>query len=307
MNRKTKQLLARIIVFILSALLILSAIMPYVFGAEKYVTYSNKKLHMKFKIPASAKSGMDTISENGREFPIDFYLTARVIYGDIYEEVLAKNKLSKSSLDRSEVYIKSKYVADTWNNKAYVTKYFKSILSDAKSGYTCEVTPAKLSGIPAWRCYYKGTETKSGGYYFLTLTNGGLHVLQLDCYLKDLSSYKGTIKKIKESYRITDLVIPGKTTQKKAGGKSEQKPVGTATDPTGDDNQQKEKLSDRINLSFSKPAKIILIALSVLMSIGIVFLLVKNYVTSGKYDKAKEERKRNRKLKVTRKNNTKIE
>ena len=304
MNKKTKRLIAKIIVFLLSALLILSAIMPYVFGASSYVTYSNKKLHMKFKIPASAKSGMDTISDNAREFPIDFYLTARVVYGDIYEEVLAQNKLKKSSLDRSEVYIRSKYVASTWNNKKYVTKYFKSILNDAKSSYSCEVTPAKLSGIPAWKCYYRGTSTKSSGYYFLTVNNGGLHVLQLDCYLKDLSNYNNTIKKIKNSYKITDIVIPGKTKTKSDSGKKTEKP-GAQTPQQEPD--KPSKFTDRFNFKMSKPAKIVLCALAALTGVGIIVLIVRNMVKSGKISKIREDRKKNRKLKVTRKNNTKIE
>lgn len=303
MNKKTKRLIAKIIVFLLSALLILSAIMPYVFGASSYVTYSNKKLHMKFKIPASAKSGMDTISDNAREFPIDFYLTARVVYGDIYEEVLAQNKLDKNSLDRSEVYIKSKYVASTWNNKKYVTKYFKSILNDAKSSYSCEVTPAKLSGIPAWRCYYKGTSTKSSGYYYLTVNNGGLYVLQLDCYLKNLSNYNKTIKKIKESYKITDIIIPGKTKPQNGDSKKTEKP-GTGSQQEPD---KPSKFTDRFNFKISKPAKIVLCALAALAVVGIIVLIVRNIVKSGKISKIMEERKKNRKLKVTRKNNTKIE
>ena len=304
MNKKTKQLIAKIIVFILTALLVLSAVLPYVFGADGYVTYSNKKLHMKFKIPADAKSGMDTISENGREFPIDFYMTARVIYGDIYEEVLEQNKLTSKSLDRSQVYIKSKYVQKTWGNKTYVTKYFRSILDDAKSGYTCEITQAKLSGIPAWRCYYKGKDTQSAGYYFLTVNNGGLHVLQLDVYLKSISGYKSTVKKIKESYKITDLKIPSKEgSQTAAAGNKKNK----GTTASADKNEPQQETGPKINMTFSKPAKILLAVIGILAVVAGITYYVLNMVRSGKLDEKREQRKRNRTLKVTRKNNRNID
>ena len=58
MKSKTRQLIARIIVGLLVFFMILSIVAPYIFAAEKFVSYSNEYLHMSFKIPSSAKNDM---------------------------------------------------------------------------------------------------------------------------------------------------------------------------------------------------------------------------------------------------------
>ncbi|WP_302826493.1 hypothetical protein [Anaerofustis stercorihominis] len=284
--------------------MVLGAVSPYIWGAEKYKTYTNEKLHVSMKLPSSAKKNMEKLSENAREFPVNFYLTARIVYGDIYEDTLSEKKLSKDELLREEVYIESQYTKDTWNDKKYITKYFKDILGDAKSEYSFEVSKSKLSGIPAWKCYYKGKSAKSAGYYYLTVTNGGLYVLQLDCYLKSLSNYKGTINKIKDSYTITNLVVPDAAEiaakkkslaakkNKEAEVKEEQKE--TPKEETSPAEIQTEKEGESVFGYF--------------FGGGILILIVGGIVIYAlRQKKYKNMKKKRKELRVKRKNNDKIE
>ena len=235
---------------------------------------------------------------------MSIYLTARIVYGDIYEDTLSEKKLSKDELLREEVYIESQYTKDTWNDKKYITKYFKDILGDAKSEYSFEVSKSKLSGIPAWKCYYKGKSAKSAGYYYLTVTNGGLYVLQLDCYLKSLSNYKGTINKIKDSYTITNLVVPDAAEiaakkkslaaekNKEAEVKEEQKE--TPKEETSPAEIQTEKEGESVFGYF--------------FGGGILILIVGGIVIYAlRQKKYKNMKKKRKELRVKRKNNDKIE
>lgn len=306
MKPKTRQLIARIIVVVLAVLMVLGAVSPYIWGAEKYKTYTNEKLHVSMKLPSSAKKNMEKLSENAREFPVNFYLTARIVYGDIYEDTLSEKKLSKDELLREEVYIESQYTKDTWNDKKYITKYFKDILGDAKSEYSFEVSKSKLSGIPAWKCYYKGKSAKSAGYYYLTVTNGGLYVLQLDCYLKSLSNYSNTINKIKDSYKITNLVVPDAAEiaakkkslaaekNKEAAVKEEQKEKEKPKEETSPAEIQTEKEGESVFGYF--------------LGGGILILIVGGIVIYAlRQKKYKNMKKKRKELRVKRKNNDKIE
>jgi len=305
MKPKTRQLIARIIVILLAVLMVLGALTPYIMGAEKFVNYSNNKLHMKMRIPSSAKSDMERPSENSREFPVDFHLTARVTYGDIYQETLDKYDLTKDELSREQIYIESEYTKKTWNDKKFINKYFKGILGDAKSDYTFEITKSKLSGIPAWRCYYKGKNTKSSGYYYLTVASGGLHVLQLDCYLESLSQYRNTVNKIKKSYKITNLVIPDPTKTQKDGKdnnlKADEKNVNesNADSKNNVDNNDNNKASkDQTGVSvFSY----FIVGVAVIGVLGAVGAYV---VRQKKFNKMKKKRKE---LRVKRRNNDKLD
>ena len=306
MKPKTRQLIARIIVVILAMLMVLGAVSPYIWGAEKYKTYTNEKLHVSMKLPSSAKKDMEKLSENAREFPVDFYLTARIVYGDIYEDTLSEKKLSKDELLREEVYIESQYTKDTWNDKKYITKYFKNILGDAKSEYSFEISKSKLSGIPAWKCYYKGKSTKSAGYYYLTVTNGGLYVLQLDCYLKSLSNYKNTINKIKDSYKITNLVVPdaAEIASKKKALAAEKNNEKTIDTEQPKEETQKENTSAAMTNTETEGESVFGYFLGGAILLAIIAGIVIYILRQKKYKKMKKKR---RELRVKRKNNDKIE
>ncbi|WP_290776363.1 hypothetical protein [Anaerofustis sp.] len=301
MKSKTKQLIARIIVGFLVVLMVLGAVSPYIFGAEKYKKYTNEDLHISMKIPSSAKKDMERLSENSREFPVNFHLTARITYGDIYDEVLDDNKLDKKELKRRQVYIESNFVKDTWNNEEYISKYFKGILADAKSEYRYKISKSNLSGIPAWKCHYEGKSTKSEGYYYLTVTNGGLYVLQLDCYLEDISNYRSTVNKIKDSFEITDLVIP---TQKEMTEITKEEKKDTVKPQKTDNNAAASTKEDTVKDKESAGIVVFDYFLIGLVAIAFVGSIVAYIVKQKKYKKMKNER---RKIRVKRRNNDKME
>lgn len=297
MRPKTRQLVAKIIVGVLVLLMILSAVTPYIFGAENFVSYSNEDLHMKFDIPSSAKSDMEKISENAREFSVNFNLTVRISYGDIYEEVLDDNKLSKKELARKQVYIESNFVKDTWNNEDYINKYFKNILDDAKSSYSFKISKTELSDIPAWKCTYEGKSVKSEGEYYLTVNNGGLYILQIDSYMAGLSENKSTVNKIVDSYEITDLYVPTQselTTTIKP--KEETKTQNTTTQSNVNTNKPEEEGSRVGSVVFAYFFGGLII-IGILVALGIYIYRQK------KYKKRKKERKN---IRVKRRNNEKF-
>lgn len=296
MKSKTRQLIARIIVGLLVFFMILSIVTPYILGAEKFVSYSNEDLHMSFKIPSSAKSDMEKISENAREFPVNFNLTVRISYGDVYEEVLKSNKLSNKELLRKQVYIESDFVKDTWNSEDYINNYFKDILDDAKSSYNYKISKTTISGIPAWKCSYEGKSVKSEGEYYLTVNNGGLYILQIDSYMADMSENKSTINKIIESYEITDVYIP---TQTELTTITKQEEKTTTSNTQNTENTQVQNQEDSTNnttIVFSYFIGGILI-LAVFVSLGVYIYKQK------KYKKRKKERKN---IRVKRRNNEKL-
>lgn len=295
MKSKTKQLIARIIVGLIVFFMIVSIITPYIFAAEKFVSYSNEDLHMSFEIPSSAKSDMEKISENAREFPVNFNLTVRVSYGDIYEEVLKNNKLSNKELLRKQVYIESNFVKDTWNNEDYINNYFKDILDDAKSSYEYKISKTTISGIPAWKCSYNGKSVKSEGEYYLTVNNGGLYILQIDSYMADMSENKSTINKIIDTYKITDVYIPTQA-ELTTVTKQEQKSTTSNTQNTQNTQVQNQENNNGTPVIFSYFVGGIII-LAVLISIGIYIYKQK------KYKKRKKERKN---IRVKRRNNEEL-
>ncbi|MGN8913819.1 hypothetical protein [Anaerofustis butyriciformans] len=296
MKSKTRQLIARIIVGLLVFFMILSIVAPYIFAAEKFVSYSNEDLHMSFKIPSSAKNDMEKISENAREFSVNFNLTVRVSYGDIYEEVLKSNKLSKKELLRKQVYIESNFVKDTWNNEDYIKDYFKDILDDAKSSYDYKISKTTISGIPAWRCSYEGKSVKSEGEYYLTVNNGGLYTLQIDSYMADMSENKSTINKIIDSYEITDVYIPTQTELTTVTKQEEKTTVSNAQNNQNTQAQNQENNNDETSVIFSYFVGGIIL-LAIFISLGVYI------VKQKKYKKRKKERKN---IRVKRRNNEKL-
>lgn len=333
MKNKTKELIARIIVILLVLFMVLGMLSPFVFGAT--TTYKNKNLHMSMNMPSSVKKTAEKVSSNCVEFNIDYYLTIRVTYGNIYEEILEKQKLDKTKVKEEDIFIESTYTESTWNNREYITDYFKSILSDAKGKYSYKIEKTTLGTIPAWKCHYKGKKTESEGEYYLTVNNAGLYILQFDCYLATYSHYKKSVKSMLDSYTITDLAIPMSAEEKaileaeeeakkaeeekkaedeltEEEKKAKEEAEKKAAEEEAKKRQEEVKIYDAENIKVEMGVEVfgyLIAAVIVLAS----FIAIAVYYNNKKIDKVRKEKREEirsetrKKLKVTRKKNDDID
>ena len=279
-KNKTKQLIIRILVVLIVIAMLFSMVLPIlpINAKTKYVVYNNKSLKASVKIPKESKSKIKKLSNNSVEIPIHNNLLIRVTYGNIYQETLKSEGLSKEDISKRELYIKSDIFEDTWNSKKYIKKYFKDIFSsDKRVSYSFDIKRSKLSSLPAWECKYRSNKTASSGYYYLTVVNGGLYILQFDSYMKKISAYKETKNRIKKSYKINKILLPLSDEEKAELAKQEEEIA-----------KNNPSESEKGKMLFTSTLNFIIIAVAIL----IVGYFVWYFINAKKSKKMKERRQK---------------
>ncbi len=295
MRNKTKNFIIKCVVILLIIGLLIGILSPFIYASTTYKSYTNEDLNITMDITSDAE--IEELATNAIKIDVNFNVTANLTYGDLYEEVeLLYDKENDAKpadekgpdLTREMVSLDYEILNDTWNSQEYIENYFKTTLSGTDAEYTTAIEKTTISGLPAWKCTYNSVNTDSSGYYYLTVANGNIYIIQLDCYLEDIANYQDIVDTMINSYEIGGIQNLLTAQNQVSSGEDSENTDGENTDTSDTASENTATQTEEGGIS-SEDIVMTLIIITVLGASVYYFL------KERKYKKMKEERQQARK------------